>query len=163
MIDQLLFMLTFLSAITSGLMAGFLFAFSVCVMKALSRLPPAQGITAMQLINVVVLNPLFLSVFVGTAAVCVVLGVSSLLMWHQPDALYRLTGSALYLVGTLAVTIAFNIPRNEALATVAADSADAAKRWQQFLREWTTWNHVRTAAALLAAAMFTIAVRVFAA
>ena len=157
MIDELIFILTFLSALGSGLMAGFLFAFSVCIMKALSRLPPAQGIRAMQMINVVVLNPVFLSVFVGTAAACVLLGVSSLLTWHQPDALYRLIGSVLYLVGTMIVTIAFNIPRNEALATVAADSPDGAKRWQQFLREWTIWNHVRTVAALLAAGMFTIA------
>ena len=36
-------------------------------MQALARLPPAQGIAAMQSINVVVINPLFLTVFLGTA------------------------------------------------------------------------------------------------
>ncbi len=48
-----------LSAVGCGLMAGFFFAFSICVMKALEALPPAQGIAAMQSINVAVINPCF--------------------------------------------------------------------------------------------------------
>ena len=51
MMDELLFLLTLLSALGCGLMAGFFFAFSVCVMDALSRLPAAQAVTAMQTIN----------------------------------------------------------------------------------------------------------------
>ena len=43
MSDGLLRVLTLISALGSGLMAGFFFAFSVSVMKALGRLPPAQG------------------------------------------------------------------------------------------------------------------------
>jgi hypothetical protein len=41
-------------------MAGFFFAFSVCVMRALGQLPLEQGIASMQSINVAILNPLFL-------------------------------------------------------------------------------------------------------
>jgi uncharacterized membrane protein len=156
MIHESILVLTFLSMLGCGLMAGFFFAFSNCVMKALSRLPPAQGIAAMQTINVVVLNPLFFVVFLGTAAACVLLGVSTLLMWDGPHALYRLIASGLYLVGTLMVTMAFNVPRNNALASVQADSSDGAKRWEQFLPGWTAWNHVRAAAALLAAALFIV-------
>lgn len=52
---------TFLSALGCGLIAGFFFAFSAVVMKALGKLPPAQGIAAMQSINVVVINPWFLT------------------------------------------------------------------------------------------------------
>jgi uncharacterized membrane protein len=157
MIDELIFILTLLSALGCGLMAGFFCAFSICVMKALSRLPPAQGITVMQIINVVVLNRVFFAAFLGTAAACVLLGVSSLIRWHEPGALFRLIASALYLLGTLTVTIAFNVPRNDALATVQSDSADAVKHWEQFLPGWITWNHVRGAAAFFAAALFTIA------
>ena len=36
-------------------------------MKALARVPSAEGIGAMQSINVVVLNPSFLGAFIGTA------------------------------------------------------------------------------------------------
>jgi uncharacterized membrane protein len=112
---------------------------------------------AMQAINVAVLNPWFFAAFFGTAAGCILLAVSSLLWWHEPGALYRLIGSALYLVGTILVTIAFNVPRNEALAAVAADTADGATRWARYIPGWTAWNHVRTAAALAAAASLTIA------
>ena len=41
----------------SALIAGIFFAFSSFVMKALARVPSAEGIAAMQSINVVVLNP----------------------------------------------------------------------------------------------------------
>jgi hypothetical protein len=43
--------LTLVSALGCGLMAGDFFAFSTFLMKALARLPTAQGIAAMQSIN----------------------------------------------------------------------------------------------------------------
>jgi hypothetical protein len=52
--DQLLFPLTLAAALGCGLMAGLFFAFSVAVMKALARLPSAEGIDAMQSINVAI-------------------------------------------------------------------------------------------------------------
>jgi uncharacterized membrane protein len=128
------------------------------VMTALSRLPASQGITAMQIINVVVLNGAFLSVFLGTAAVCVVLVVSSFLTLDQPSAPYRIVAGALYLFGTIVVTIAFNVPRNDALAAVKPDVA-GTPLWATYLKGWTAWNHVRMLAALLAAILFTIGLR----
>lgn len=79
MIGILLPVLTFLAALGAGLTAGLLFAFSAFVMDALARLPPEQGIAAMQSINVAVLNPLFFTVFFGTAVLCVVLAVAAFL------------------------------------------------------------------------------------
>jgi hypothetical protein len=51
------------TAIGSGLVAGFFLAFSICVMRALGRLPAGQGIAAMQSVNVEVLNPWFITAF----------------------------------------------------------------------------------------------------
>jgi len=65
-----LFLLPLVSALGSGLMAGVFFAFSAFIMNALARLPAAQGIAAMQSINIVVLNFWFGSVFFGTALIC---------------------------------------------------------------------------------------------
>jgi uncharacterized membrane protein len=156
-IDRLLFTLTLLSALGCGVIAGVFFAFSVFVMKALARLPQAQGVAAMQSINVAVINPWFLSVFFGTAAFCVLVGGWSLFMWHKPGAVYLLVGSLLYLVGTILVTMVFNVPRNNALAAVDPASAETARQWAAYVRGWTAWNHVRTAAALAAAASLTLA------
>ncbi|WP_119460624.1 anthrone oxygenase family protein [Rhodospirillaceae bacterium SYSU D60014] len=157
MVDHLLFVLVFLSALGSGLVAGLFFAFSAFVMTALARLPSAQGIAAMQSINIAVLNALFFAAFFGTAAACAVLAVFSLFNWTEPGAIYLLAGGLLYLVGTILVTILFNVPLNNALAAVEPDSADGASLWTWYLDAWTAWNHARTAASLAAAASFIMA------
>jgi uncharacterized membrane protein len=156
-VDQLIFALTLVAALGCGLVAGIFFAFSTFVMKALARLAAAEGIAAMQSINVAVLNPWFMAAFFGTAAACVLALISSLLRWQEPDAAYLLVGSVLYLVGSLLVTIVFNVPRNEALAAVAPTDPSGARLWAAYVASWTSWNHVRTVAALAAAASFNIA------
>ena len=152
-----LFSLKLFAALGCGLTGGVFFAFSTFVMSALARLQPAQGIAAMQSINITAINPLFMMALFGTAAACIFLAVSSLLNWHQPGAVYLLFGSLLYLVGTVLVTIAFNVPLNEALAIVKSDSTDGANLWARYLTNWTIWNHIRTVAALVAATALTIA------
>jgi len=157
MVDDLLFTLTLITALGCGLVAGVFYAFSTFVMKALARLPAAQGITAMQSINVVVINPWFMAAFMGTAAACVLVAVFSLLRWGEPGTAYLLSGGLVYLIGTVLVTIAFNVPRNNALAAADSQSADGARVWAGYVTGWTAWNHVRTAAALAAAALLTFA------
>ena len=149
------FALKLFTALGCGLMAGVFFAFSAFVMNALAQLQPALGIAAMQSINITVINPLFMGVFLGTSAACIFLAISSLLKWHQPGAAYLLFGSLLYLVGTVLVTIVFNVPLNNALARVEPSSTDGANLWVSYLANWTIWNHIRTAAALAAAALLT--------
>lgn len=153
-----MFVLTLCAALGCGLVAGVFFGFSAFIMKAFARLPPAEGMAAMQSVNVAVLNPLFLGVFVGTAALCAVAAVLSLLRWNDPGAAWLLAGALLYLVGCFLVTMVFNVPRNEALAKIAPTDSGAAL-WAGYLSSWTAWNHVRTAASLAAAAAFTIALR----
>jgi len=145
-----------LAALGCGLVGGVFFAFSNFVMKGLARIPDDQGMRAMQSINVTVLNPVFLGAFVGTAALCALVAVGALLHWQSAGAAFLLTGSVLYLVGNLAVTRAYNIPRNDALARTDASSPEAVEVWRLYRIEWTRWNHVRTATALAAAALLTI-------
>jgi uncharacterized membrane protein len=115
-VEGLRFTLTFVTALGCGLMAGLFFAFSVSVMKALARLPSVEGIAAMQSINVSIINPLFLAVFLGPAVGCAIVVIVSLWHWHYPGSVYLLLGGALYLFGTFLVTVVFNVPMNEALA-----------------------------------------------
>lgn len=156
MSDRLLVVLTFGSALGCGLNAGVFFAFSSFVMTALARLPPAQGIGAMNSINVFAVTPVFMTALFGTGAACLLLAVSTLFTWQRPGAVYLLMGTLLYLVGTILVTIVFNVPRNNALAAVNPASAEGAHVWINFVGTWTAWNHVRTVAALVAAALLTI-------
>jgi uncharacterized membrane protein len=159
MTNSTIFTLTAIAAIGSGLIGGIFFAFSTFVMAALGRLPAAQGIAAMQSINIAVLNPWFLAPFFGTAAIGIVLAVAALLRVGGLADVWLLAGSVLYVVGTVVVTILFNVPRNRALARVVPDSPDGARLWADYVVSWTAWNHVRTAASIAAAAAFIAALR----
>ncbi|WP_119420384.1 anthrone oxygenase family protein [Desertibaculum subflavum] len=145
---------TLLAALGAGLIAGVFFAFSSFVMGALARLPAAQGIAAMQSINRVVLNPAFLGAFFGTGALALALGIYALI---DGKSAWLPAGALLYLVGTIGVTALGNVPRNNALTRLAPDDPASAAPWARYVVEWTWWNHVRTAAALLAAACFMLA------
>ncbi|MEO1391215.1 MAG: anthrone oxygenase family protein, partial [Cyanobacteria bacterium J06634_6] len=83
------------------------------------------------------------------------LAIAALRNWEQPGAIYLLAGSLLYLIGTIGVTGLGNVPLNDALAIMRPTSTEGAQLWSRYLTDWTLWNHVRTAAAFLAAAMFT--------
>ena len=157
MIDRLLFALTFLSALGSGVMAGLFFAFSAFVMTALARIGPASGIAAMQSISVTILNPVFFAVFFGTVATSLLLGVAAILKWGEPSSVYLLAGSLLYILCSLLVTIFFNVPLNDRLAAVAPDSAEGPGAWARYLADWMPWNHVRTIGCLAATAAFILA------
>ncbi len=153
-----LFQLALLAAaLGSGLIAGVFYAFSTFVMGALGKLPPANGIAAMQSINIVVINPWFMTAFFGTALLCVILAFSVMSRWSEPGALLIAAGCLFYLVGTIGTTMIGNVPLNNALARVDPSSSDGATLWADYLNRWTFLNHVRTAAALAAAALLTLA------
>ena len=155
--DGMLAVLTFGSALGCGLIAGVFFAFSTFVMPALARLPAPQGIAAMQSINVAAITPSFMVALFGAGAACVLLAGASFVTAPRPGHWYLLAGCVLYVIGTVLVTIIFNVPRNDALAAVDAASADGASLWVSYLASWTAWNHVRAVAALGAAGLLTIA------
>src|SRR5262249_22271829 len=157
MIGELRLVLVVLTALGCGLVAGVFFAFSSFVMPALSRLPPAQGVAAMQAINVAAVTPLFMTALFGTAFACAVLAVAALAGWREPEAPWLLVGAVLYLVGVVGVTMGCTVRRTNALAALPPEGAEAAALWPRYLAGWTAWNHVRTATGLAAAAAFTLA------
>ena len=147
---KLLFATTFLATLGSALMAGLFFTFSNTAMTAFGKLPPVTGIAAMQAINVWILNPIFGLVFFGTSVLSVLLIVVAVLNLSQAWAWPLLAGALSYLIGSLLVTMIFNVPLNDRLAASAAETAEAASFWDEYLRVWTAWNHVRTVLSLAA-------------
>jgi uncharacterized membrane protein len=116
-------------------------------MKALAMQPAPAGIRAMQAIDVTVLNGAFLSIFTGTA----LLGSVLVVLAFFGGSLWAAAGAIAYIVGTFGVTMGINVPMNERLRKLEAETAEAAIYWQQtYLKDWVFWNSVRTAAALLA-------------
>jgi len=140
----------------SALIGGVFFAFSNVVMKALAHVPSKEGIAAMQSVNVVVLNPSFLGVFMGTTVISVLVAALAIMAWATPSAPYFLTGALLYIVGTFLVTGLGNVPMNNRLAAVSAIDPEAISVWEGFLDRWTLLNTIRTCAAVAASLMFTL-------
>lgn len=151
--------LILLCTIGCGLIAGVFYAFSTFVLRALAKLPARDGIAAMQSINIVVINPMFLGVFMGTAVVSAIALVLAIVRWDAQRSMFEIGGALFYLVGTFAVTMFGNVPLNNRLARVRPDDADASEVWPDYGRRWGRWNHVRTIAALVAMVLFVLALR----
>lgn len=146
----------FLASAGAGLNAGLFFIFSICIMRAFGTLPAAEGMAAMNAINVVIQNPLFFLVFMGTALLALIIAVLALLQ-GAPGGYLATAGALVFLIGSIGVTIVINVPMNEALAAVDPTSPQAAALWDRYLGRWTNWNHVRSIASLAAMMLFVAA------
>lgn len=124
-------------------------------MPALNRLPATESVASMQSINRLAVTPVFMTLFVGTALLCLGLGIWAVTALDRPEARWALAGCALYVIGTFVVTMAANVPLNDALERVTPDGATAG--WSDYSGPWTLWNHVRLATSTAAAALLTVA------
>ncbi|NIJ54404.1 anthrone oxygenase family protein [Dyadobacter arcticus] len=143
-----------ITAVSTSLIGGLLYAYSVSVSPGLGRLTDLAYLSAMQAINKAILNPLFFASFIGTA---VLLPVSTYLHYNNsgpsPRFYFLLAASVIYLIGVLGVTIGGNVPLNEWLAKInlsSLDSAEAAKARLRFEGPWNRLHSIRTFSAFLA-------------
>lgn len=145
-----------LALLGSAVIGGVFFAFSSFIMQALARVPPSEGIAAMQSINVVVLNISFLGTFFATTLISLLVAGLAIKGWGSPSAPWLLAGAVLYIVGTFLVTILGNVPLNEQLAASSAADPASVTVWEHYLDRWTMLNTVRTIAAMAAVLLFTV-------
>ncbi len=150
--------LLWFSAVGCGMMAGLYFAFSTFIMSALGRIPQAHGISAMQSINATILQSLFMPLFWGTTLSALALAGFALFRLGETAATAMLAAGILYVVGMFVCTVVFNVPLNNALDAVDPAGAEGAAVWTRYLKDWTFWNHLRTAASAAASALFMVAI-----
>jgi len=149
--------LTWFAIVSVGTMAGVYFAFSAFVMKSLEAIDASTGVIVMQSINRVILRSAFLPLFFASSAVSVVLVVLAAMELSAPGAQALLLAGIVYLVGMLLVTVARNVPLNNALEATAASGPEASAMWRHYLSRWTAWNHVRTVSCSIALCLFIVA------
>ncbi len=130
------------SILGASLITGLLFAFSNFVMRALADLPSDKGMFAMQRINVTIINPIFMMLFLGTPILCSVIAFTSIQNINEPGSLYLLISALTYLIGPFGITMLFNVPLNNLLART--DVSDANEIWPMYQKNWQWWNHIRT-------------------
>jgi len=120
------------SRIVTGLLAGVYLAFLVAVMPALHGQSDEVFAAVMNRINVVIVNPAFLSLFLGAPLL-----TAGLLWWHRGPLLVV---ASVLAAAALVITFAANLPLNDALA-------DGGSR-ADFETPWLVWHVLRTAAAV---------------
>lgn len=149
------------ATLTTGLMAGLYFAFSVAVMPGLAKAGDRTLVDAMQRINVAILNGWFTLAFGGA----LVLGVAAAVLHRsgegRPALGWIIAGTALYAVSLL-ITMACNVPLNARLADAGAPSRihDVAAVRARFESAWVHWNVARTLASTAALGCLAWAMRV---
>ncbi|MBD8524603.1 DUF1772 domain-containing protein [Pseudomarimonas arenosa] len=150
--------LTIAALLGAALVGGIFFAFSNFIMRALASVPSPAGLQAMQSINIKVLNPGFLGLFMGTALIFVVLASVALLDWSAAQSPYLLGAAVAYLGGTWGVTVRGNVPLNDQLARQAPEGPDSEQIWNDYVEGWTRLNSQRTGASILAAFLLHMAI-----
>jgi uncharacterized membrane protein len=151
---QIRYVLLVLGVLAAALIAGFFYAYSVSVMPGLGASDPLAATLAMRGINAVIRTPLFAFSFFGALAFPVVAG---LLARRRAVAILAVASGIVYGVGGVAVTFTVKVPLNEVLAAASPTAARAPDLWRQYATPWTTWNHVRTLASIIAFALVTTA------
>ena len=147
--------LTTATALSAGVTGGVYVAFSAMVLPALRTLPAADAVAAMQRINVAAVRPPFMALFFGGAALSVGLVVAELSTGpFTGRGLTRVLGASLALA-SFGLTVAANVPLNNALARVTPAGTGAAEGWQAFNDGWSRANLIRAGAAITGAALLT--------
>ncbi|MFZ6011095.1 MAG: DUF1772 domain-containing protein [Bacteroidota bacterium] len=148
-----------MAATATALMAGLFFAWSCSVTLGLAKLPDAQYIAAIQSMNRAILNPVFFTFFFGAP---LLLPLSAYLNYNPASTRFWLLAGAtvVYVIGVFGVTVAGNVPLNEAMDKFqlsTASAADMAMQRARFEIPWNNLNMVRTVCSTISVILVIIA------
>ena len=135
------------STVGAGLTAGLFYGFQVAVVRGLTKVDDVAYVTTFQAINRRILNPWFMTVFVGTPL------LTAAAWWlnrKAPKPVVAAVSAALSAnVAMLAITAAGNVPLNDKLDTYRTITpAVAAVARDHFETSWNRLNLARTAASV---------------
>jgi len=152
------FIICQLAIIFCALVGGVFLTFSDFIMRSLDKADPASGIEVMQIINREVFRYVFIPSFFVLAGFSLFAIPYAAITLSGTTALLVIIAGVIYLAGVFLVTIVFNVPMNNKLATLEHSSPQAEVYWQTtYLPDWTFWNTMRAISCLLAAICFMVA------
>jgi uncharacterized membrane protein len=142
----LLLLLALLSLLLSGAIFGFFYAWVCSTMWGLDQADPNVAIQAMQAMNASVRNGVFAPAFFGTPFVLLLTAFVAYRVQRSRAALCFGLGGLIYLFGGMILTMAVNVPMNEALALVETPLSpeQAHQVWSDYSNPWQVWNQIRT-------------------
>lgn len=141
------------ATVTTGLGAGVFYAFACAVMPGLRKAGDRAFVESMQRINVAIVNGWFMLSFLGALLLT---GVA--VACHVPGGDGRrvlpwVTAALVLYLAVFVITVAVNIPLNDALDAAGDPDriADLTAVRERFEAVWVRWNTVR---AVLSSAAF---------
>lgn len=140
-----------LSTVAVGLMSGIYWAFTTAVMPGLRDRDDRSFIVTMQSINRRILNPWFLTIFMGSLLLPIATAIA-LFLDDDNDARWWGIAGAIAAAVPFAITIGGNVPLNNSLDAATQNDDQAATR-RAFEGPWTRLNLWRTITATAALAV----------
>jgi uncharacterized membrane protein len=137
--------------LTTALQAGLYYAFACAVRPGLARGDDRTFVAAMQQVNVAIINPWFLVTFLGAPVLAGLAAVLSLGGTNRALLGWAALGTV-FAVATFVITLALNVPLNDALAAAGDPDrvTDLAAVRAAFAPPWGRWNTVRAVTSTLA-------------
>ncbi|MEV0391327.1 anthrone oxygenase family protein [Nonomuraea sp. NPDC050643] len=127
--------LALITLVLHGSLTGLFYTFSMSVIPGLNAIEPAQAEAAMRGINKKILNPWLYLVFLGSPIAALVAGFLA----DAPAAIWFFAAAAVSFVGSFLVTMAVNVPMNNAIDA-------GTMSWKDYAPRWTAWNTLRAVA-----------------
>lgn len=147
-----IYQLLYLTCIAlTGLLAGLFYGYQCSVINGLGRLNDKEYLLAFQSINKAILNPVFFLSFMGSL---LILATSTFIFYktgYTQILPYVVISLLIYAIGVFGITVAFNVPLNESLASFDINtlSVNELKETRlQFESTWNKWHLIRTLASI---------------
>jgi uncharacterized membrane protein len=141
------------ATLTTGLVAGVYYAYTVSVNLGLAAQPDASYIATMQAINERIENPLFFASFFGAALFSLAALAAHYSRRPRSGRFWLIALACVLSIGGCFLLTAFvNVPMNEELARVASDvsTGELSRARAAYEGPWNFWNGVRTVFSFLA-------------
>ena len=150
-----------LSAMLCSLVAGLVLTFAIVVMPGIKALGDRDFLKSFKAMDRVIQNnqPVFILVWVGSAAVLLVTTVLGIWQLEGLDRSLLVVTCAIYLLGVHLPTVTINIPLNNHLQSQDLDSMTESAltaTTERFEYRWLRWNTIRTVLAILTVAILLV-------
>ncbi len=147
-----------LSILTTGVVAGTVFAYGNSVMPGLKSSDDRTFVLSIRHLTSSVANPMFL--FFSNGALVAQIGFVVLaIILQQSDKVVLGSIALVFYVATLLITFLGNLPLNKAI--INADLPTSDSKWNSFRvkfeSRWTFWNHARTITCFLSVSLLIVA------
>ena len=149
------------SALSCGLVTGFILTYAIIVMPGLSKLADKNFLRAFQVTDEIIRNnqPLFMLIWVGSIISVTSTIVTSIVYLGSSHAWFTLLVCFTYIVGIQGVTIFIHIPLNNHVHKLEVDKLDDQTANQErsvFGGKWNKFNYIRSSIGLLVCLSFLV-------